>query len=30
MMFKAMESHGITEHNNIEDRWAIAFECEIG
>ena len=27
MMFETMKPHGITEHDNAEDRWAIAFEC---
>lgn len=29
MMFEPMKPHGITEHDNLDDRWAIAFECEL-
>jgi len=29
IMFGIMRLHSITQHNNEELRWAIAFECEI-
>jgi len=29
VMFTPMRPHGITEHENTEERWAVAFECEL-